>query len=48
MQLIAKEQKELVDAIIINSVPMHIGYIEEGLEPLLLTLYTMNLPDLSE
>ncbi len=48
MQLKAKEHKELVDAIIINFVPMHIGNIQESLKPLLLALYPMNLPDLSE
>jgi hypothetical protein len=48
MQLKAKEHKELVDAIIINFVPMHIGNIQESFKPLLLALYPMNLPDLSE
>ena len=48
MKMEAKEHKEFIDAIIVNFVPMQICNIEKGFEPLLLSLYSMNLTDLSE
>ena len=48
VQLEAKEHEVFVDSIVINFVPMQVGDVEEGLKPLLLSLYSVKFTDLGQ
>jgi hypothetical protein len=48
VQLIAKEHEEFVDPVVVNLVPMQVGNVEEGLKPILLSLYAVKFSDLGQ
>ncbi len=48
VQLVAKKHEEFVDPVVVNLVPMQVRNVEEGLKPLLLSLYAVKISDLGQ